>query len=183
MGRQPKEFRTSKTFRPHPGYEFRVVTPGELESVRESGYLSRRSGCVGEMSFTPEEGDVTQEPFTQKLVLVTREAGPEIVAHELGHVAEESLSRYDVPTSDRPSYGTPRGYVRSELEAWLWAEGKRGYIKRNYLLDIVEGLVSDYKLSPKKAIGLLASELKRQGWDLDPEVIPDMLEDLEGLEE
>jgi len=183
MGRKPKEFHTSKTFRPHPGYEFRVVTPGELDSVRETGFLSRRSGCVGEITFEPEEGDIAQEPFTQKLVLVTREAGPEIVAHEIGHVATESLSKYDVPSSDRPSYGTPRGYVRSELEAWLWAEGKRGRIKRDYLWDIGAGLVSDYKLSPRKAVKLLESELKRHEWHLDPRDIPGMIEDLEGLEE
>ncbi len=132
----------------------------EIEKISATGMRSLFKdkddcpiGIASSFLYTDEE---TGEKHPQKMIFYTSKAGPETLAHEIGHAA---LHHIEEPIRDIETK------VRHEVQAWLWAERKRGKRLQSYWLqEIIGNVVEDFpEASSARMVSAIVNALEKEG--------------------
>ena len=137
----------------HPGWDIRLLKPSDTVKASESE-ADIVKGMAG--AWYQEESE-SGKWYPQKMLLLSTQAGPETVAHELGHISLGHLEEEEDSTVET--------FIRHEVEAWSWAEDKRGKSLKTRWIPIVLTSATDAypEASPERLHKALVSSLRRVG--------------------
>lgn len=114
----------------------------------------------------PEKAKIVWfEEEKEPILMITSKAGPEVIAHEAGHIA---LKHYLRRRTEAPS--SLEEFLDEEVSAWLWAERKRGKgLRTDWLLQVANKAMMIFAKPPKVILGELKKALDRYGYKLHGE--------------
>jgi len=89
------------------------------------------------------------------ILYITKSTPPEVVAHELGHIAIMPSLEID------ESNWTWKDFIRDELGAWIWASQKRERkLRTDFPWKVLYRACDEYSAKPSEAIELVVEMLK-----------------------
>ena len=138
-----------KGWKAHPGIEVARVSARTMRTLGV-GPTGKSSGISAVMK-------VDGRP--QRVVLVGPEAGPELMAHEIGHAHLKHKGVSNV-----------KEYINNELEAWDFAETRRGKrLVTSWLSKVAFNALRRYDSTPQEVGSLICSKLASMGYTPDRE--------------
>ena len=136
----------------HPGWEVQPLSTSEMKKIPGREKLKFPIATASEFLLT----DTEEKKYPQKMLLYTPKAGPETLAHEVGHIR---FQHFEEPVRDVETQ------VKHEVQAWLWARKKRGKeLQSHWLLTIIGNAVEDFPDAPAgKIVSAIVNALEREG--------------------
>jgi len=137
----------------HPGWEVEPISISEMKGIRGRKKPKFPVATATEYLISDSE---EKEKWPQKMLLYTPKAGPETLAHEVGHI---HLQHFEEPVRDVETQ------VKHEIQAWLWARKKRGKeLQSHWLLTVIGNAVDDFPDVPAgRIVSAIVNTLEREG--------------------
>lgn len=89
------------------------------------------------------------------ILYITESTPPEVIAHELGHLATMPSLETDEST------WTWTDFIKDELGAWMWASQKRERkLRTNFPWKVLYRACDEYSAKPSEAVELVVKMLK-----------------------